>query len=532
MNNIKILDCTLRDGGYINNWNFGENCIKKIIYKLSQSNVDIIECGFLSEKMLDNADEKSSTLFRDIKNINNFIINKNENSMYVAMIAYPDKIIEKIPKHNKNFINGIRVTFHEKEIDEALKVCEKLDNKGYKVFIQPVGIVSYDDINIINLIKKVNKINPYAFYIVDTLGSMYKNDLMRLFYLIDNNLNKNIYIGFHSHNNLQLSFSNAIGLMSLQTKRIIIIDSSVFGMGRGAGNLCTELLAQYINKYIIEKYNINELLEIIDEYLINIYAKNVWGYSVPYCLSAINDCHPNYANYLIEKQTITIKQICNILQKIDFNKKTIFDKGYIEKIYLDYQKKVVDDTKSLEKIKNIIGNKKVLLLAPGKSINTEKNKINKIIKKENLFVISINFSFDEIKSDMNFISNLKRVDEFIAVTDIFEKGNNIITSNIITVGNDKNIIINYADLVTENPLIIDNAGLMLIKLLIKIGIKEIYCAGFDGYIINQDNYFESKMELIKSKDNITKTNEAIKKYLKKLSYNIKINFITKSIYNE
>lgn len=528
MRNVKILDCTLRDGGYVNNWDFGERTIKKIISKLVQANIDIIECGFLTTK----CEDKNKSLFNDVAKIKSYIYPKSNNIMYVGMIAYPNDIINNIPNCDRSSIDGIRVTFHENEIEEALSICKELINKGYKVFIQPVGITSYNDITVINLIKKVNEINPYAFYIVDTLGKMYKNDLLRMFYLIDNNLNKNINIGFHSHNNLQLSFSNAQELMSLHTKRNIILDTSVFGMGRGAGNLCTELVAQYINDNIEKNYNIESLLEIIDEHLNSIYAKYPWGYSAPYCLAAINNCHPNYASYLIDKQTITIKAISNILKNMSNEKRTIYDKNYIEEVYMEYQKHYIDDKEELEKIKSYIGERKTLILAPGKTIDTEDRKIKEFITKYNPFIISVNFIPNEIESDCIFISNFKRFD---GVSDILDLNKNtakvIITSNIIVNRKLVYSIINYNDLLVDNSIISDNAGLMLINFLKRLSINEIFIAGFDGYSVNEDNYSGSDLELVKTKENIDALNLAIREEINKIARNIDIRFITNSKYN-
>lgn len=122
------------------------------------------------------------------------------------MIAQPYPSINNIAKYDGKSIDGIRVTFHEDEIDEALIYGKQLMDKGYKIFIQPVGTTSYSDGSLLELIRKVNNLKPVAFYLVDTLGIMYKNDLLRMFYLLDNNLDESISLGFHSHNNLQLSF--------------------------------------------------------------------------------------------------------------------------------------------------------------------------------------------------------------------------------------------------------------------------------------------------------------------------------------
>ncbi|HFP8864919.1 TPA: 3-hydroxy-3-methylglutaryl-CoA lyase, partial [Enterococcus faecium] len=145
------------------------------------------------------------------------------------------------------------------------------------------------------VIKNVNQFKPYAFYIVDSFGMMKGKDLTRLFYMIEHNLEKDIQIGFHSHNNMQLAYSNAQKLITVQTNRSLIIDSSVYGMGRGAGNLNTELFVEYLNDNAGKKYQLKPLLYIIDEILNSFYQKSYWGYSLPNYISAVHNAHPNYA---------------------------------------------------------------------------------------------------------------------------------------------------------------------------------------------------------------------------------------------
>ena len=211
MNRLSILDCTLRDGGYINEFHFGEQAMKSMVEKLSKAAVDIIECGFLKSGAFD----KDRSLFGSIDSVKNVIGKKNPNLMYVAMIQYGAISNEEIGEFDGSSIDGIRLTFHEHEIDPSFALAEQLMEKGYKVFMQPVGTMTYTDAALLELIGRVNRLQPYAFYMVDTLGTMYKNDLLRMFYLVDHNLDKKIAVGFHSHNNLQLSFSNAQELMQL-----------------------------------------------------------------------------------------------------------------------------------------------------------------------------------------------------------------------------------------------------------------------------------------------------------------------------
>ena len=158
---------------------------------------------------------------------------------------------------------------------------------------------------------------------------MYENQVIDIFQFIDNILNKEIALGFHSHNSMQLSFSNTKALLSLNFDREIIIDSCLYGMGRGAGNLCTELITKYLNDNLQTDYKISQLLRTIDNILKPIYDKKTWGYSTLYYIAAIHGCHPNYATYLGEK-SLSNEEIERIMSLIPQEKRTVFDKDFIK----------------------------------------------------------------------------------------------------------------------------------------------------------------------------------------------------------
>lgn len=162
-NNISLLDCTLRDGGYCNNWEFGKKNIHSIIDGLLEANLDIIECGYISQKKEFNID---STQYTSFDQVSQFIPKNREGKLFVGMINYGEFDINDIPNCDGNSVEGIRVTFHKKERVEALDFCSKLKNKGYKVFIQGMVSLSYTDKEFLDLINRVNSFEPYAFYIV------------------------------------------------------------------------------------------------------------------------------------------------------------------------------------------------------------------------------------------------------------------------------------------------------------------------------------------------------------------------------
>jgi 4-hydroxy 2-oxovalerate aldolase len=479
---IQILDCTLRDGGYVNDFQFGKYTIEKIIRQLTEAGVDIIECGFLEDCEYN----EDCSIFNRAEEIAPFIPQNRRNSMYVAMACYGEYSLDKLSDYDGTSIDGIRVTFHYNEIEEALEYCRQIQNKGYKLFIQPVGTTSYTDKQLINLIYKVNEIHPYSLYLVDTLGLMEQNDILRMFYLIDHNLNKTINMGFHSHNNLQLSFSNCRLFLTLETNRTILLDSSVYGMGRGAGNLNTELIGNYLNNHLNKKYEIVPLLEIIDEFIINIKEKFEWGYSVPYYLAAISGCHPNYASYLNGKQTLPVKSISIILRMIEPEKRALFDKNLIEQKYKQFQDIEIDDSAAIENLRYFVEGKNVLLMAPGNSLITHRQQLLDTIDKEKCLLISVTFVPDFIETDFVFLSNNKRYNTtFNPPKNSF---NLIYTSNIPVLESGNFFKVNYSTLLCESDVVMDNSSLMALNLLIKLNPAKIYLAGMDGYSLNRENY--------------------------------------------
>lgn len=327
MNNIHILDCTLRDGGYCNEWKFGFTNAQKIISGLVEADIEIIECGFITNKVKYDSD---ITKFNTLSEVAKVIPENREGKIFVAMMNYGEYDIDKLPPYDGTSIDGIRVAYHKKNRCEALELCKEIKAKGYLVFIQAMVSLSYTDEEFLDTIAKVNTFKPYAFYIVDSFGMMKGKDLTRLFYMVEHNLDSNIWIGFHSHNNMQLAYSNAQRLATIQTNRNLIIDSSIYGMGRGAGNLNTELFVEYLNENAGKNYKLKPILTLIDEILNEFYQRNYWGYSLPNYISASHNAHPNYAGYLDDKKTLTFEDMNSIFDMMDDEKKSLLTKNTLK----------------------------------------------------------------------------------------------------------------------------------------------------------------------------------------------------------
>ncbi|MBQ2830437.1 MAG: aldolase catalytic domain-containing protein [Oscillospiraceae bacterium] len=516
MSKIRLLDCTLRDGGYINNWLFGSNNIKEILSRLVDANIDVIECGYLSQAW---KEDKNSSRMASIE-IANEVIPKYGSSDFVAMINFGDYAMEDIPACTGVGLTGLRIAFHKKDMEKALVYCAAIKEKGYKLYIQPMVSLNYSDEEFLNLIGKANEIDPYAFYMVDSFGAMRKEDLYRLMYLLDNNLSENIRIGFHSHNNLQLSYSHAQTVCQHGLSREVIIDASVLGMGRGAGNLNTELFAEYLNRDHDANYNIVPLLKIVDRVIAPIYQTKYWGYSLPYYLSASYNCHPSYAGYLDEKKTLAVENMDEIFSMIDGEQRSVFNKAYIRDLYETYQgkKRIFKGSDCLRKA---FSGKEILILAPGKSVFLEQEKVSAAIAK-GMPVVSVNFKPKNVKTDYIFVSNLRRWETLPKEDD----AKIIVTSNIQK-NTDGVLVVDYIELLNTEEYVNDNAGLMLIAFLIKQGARKIHIAGMDGYSpLAEDNYLDEGLVIPKRRDVILRQNAGMESVLERYSKQIPIEFVT------
>ena len=529
MNKLQILDVTLRDGGCVNNFNFGKGYMNQILHSLEDSNIEYIELGYIDSR---NGSEDNRTQFIDEKCIyHNFLINKKENTKYVAMIDFGKFDISKLEPRNPKSIDGIRFCFHKKDRFNMIESCLKILSLGYECFIQPMLTLRYTDEELIELIEIINSklSNITSLYIVDSFGEMRSYDIKNYFFLFDKYLNKDIAIGFHSHNNLQLSYSNAIEFINIKSERNKFLDSSIMGMGKGAGNLNTELLLEHINLLSNnKKYNISPLLNVMDSVIKPLHNEFKWGYSIEYYLSSINHCTPSYAAHYYNKHMLSVNKINELLSLISEEKKISFDKEYAEKLYAEYNiNSLYKDEADVSTLNNKLINKDILLIAPGKSILN--NTYDIISNSKNKIIISLNFEVPFIKSD------------YIIVTrdDTYEKLKNtnnklIISSNVTTNKNGNHYILDYKKWIEKTKDgIFDSSLVFGVKLALSSNINSIYLAGVDGFSSNiNNNYYSKEIRRGLNEDEVNKRNSFYKDFLKEVSKKVEVKYITSSLYKE
>lgn len=526
MNSLKVLDVTLRDGGCVNDFNFGQNYIEKILAAQEASGVDIIEMGYI--------DENKGSVSGRTQYINERVIpecilkHKKPDVTYVAMMDYGKFNIDNLGPKTEDGIDGIRMAFHKKNKKDIIELGRKIIDKGYKFYIQPMITLRYGDTELLELINMVNTELPDAagFYIVDSFGEMRPNDMNRILHLIDHNLIPTMTLGFHSHNNLQMSYSNAIALLQFPTNRDLMLDSSIMGMGKGAGNLNTELLLEHLNLYYGKNYKIAPLLEVIDNVINQLHSEFYWGYAPEYYLSAANQCTPSYASHFYNKHMLPIDQVGELLAMIAPEKKISFDKNYAEEIYRQYnESKSVDDSAIVEELKKAFEDKKILLIAPGKSINDASDKIDQIESNDDVVTIGLNTK--RPGNDYLLTTRKEIYDNAVA-----EGLNLIVCSNVSKGGRGNVKILNYANWIEVDERTHDSSSVIALYLLKACGVKEILLAGFDGFSTNiNENYYDQDMRYPVNPEQVERRNSYYKNLIQRVKDSgIRVEFITPSKY--
>lgn len=276
---IRILDCTLRDGAYVVDSNFGDVRIKNIISALVESGVEIVECGWLRNSV----STLGSVAYNTVQDAEKYLV---EGAHYAMMFDFCKYDLNNLTQQN-GLVDIIRMAFYKRNLSDILPAIKEVKSKGYKIFLQPSNIKEYSKEEVLELIRIANSAKVDAVYIVDSFGSMFPNELEELIQIFENNVDSNIEIGFHSHNNIQLSFALSLEFIS-KLKRDIIVDSTLLGIGRGAGNTKTELLLSYL-----KKYNMNPVWDVIKTEIEPIRAASDWEYTSEYAQKGLLGLHPN-----------------------------------------------------------------------------------------------------------------------------------------------------------------------------------------------------------------------------------------------
>lgn len=344
----KLLDCTLRDGGYINNWNFGQVNIRTMKDALDASGADIVELGFLKNESYD----PNRTVFNRIEQIESLAGNMDSGREYAAMIEVMNPIpIEELSPYNGGAVDIIRVIVWKDIHDEygnkldalrrGFEYCKGIVERGYKLFVQPARVDQYSDEEFIDMLNMFKELSPTAIYVVDSWGTLSGDAIMHYVSLADQTLPEHIAIGYHGHNNLMQAFGAAVDFLKydFSVDRDIIVDASVYGIGRCAGNLNSEVIAHYMNNAYQKEYNISPMIKMYEDIIRYIYDEHKWGYCMPYFITAQYGCHPNYGYYYGFEKGFSQPDLEGIISSLEGDDRILYCKETADKYEQRYRER-------------------------------------------------------------------------------------------------------------------------------------------------------------------------------------------------
>ena len=525
-NKIIHLDCTLRDGGYYNNWFFEKDLINSYLIAMSQLKIDYVEIGFRFNEKKKLKGSVAYTSDKFLKSINipkdlklGVMINAGD---FLEKEDKPEKIINKLfIKKNKSKISLVRIACHHHEIPKIKSIVSNLQSKGYMVGINVMQISERKTKEIEILVKLINEMKVKILYFADSLGSLNPSDIKKIVNAIKKNWKGDI--GIHTHDNMGKALDNTMEAIKFGIKWV---DTTVTGMGRGPGNAKTEEAILKLNKIMKKKIDLVPILNLIDKFFKPLKHKFNWGPNVYYYFAGINGVHPTFIQQMLGDPTFPPGKI---LKNIEYLGK-YGGKSYVKELINQNEQAFIGPDTGTWKPSDYLKDRNILILGPGSNIKKYHSKIVKFIKNKKPIVLSLNFEsiIDEKYINYNVASNTLRllvdlklkknlrnpiIIPYNRIKDLLPKKINL--SKIINFGAEvKRGIFKFND----NNAIIPNSLAISYALSIATSgkTKQIFLAGFDGY----------------SKDNPKKNavDEIFANYMSSKK-SIKINSITPTLYN-
>lgn len=285
---IKVLDCTIRDGGLINKWQFTDELVRATYKAVSAAGVDYMEIGYKASKDQFDPKEYGKWRFCDDEVVKRVLDGLELKSKLACMVDIGRVREEDIVQASDSPFSLIRIACYLKDVDKAIDLARMITDKGYEVSINLMAVSTNFGKELDEGLMELSKTDIPYIYLVDSFGALYSEDITYLINKYKNALPGKT-IGIHCHNNRQLGFGNTIqGIID----GCNMLDGSVYGIGRGAGNCPLELLLDFLKN---PRYSIRPVIELIEKHYIALREKIEWGYLVPYMITGGLNTHPRSA---------------------------------------------------------------------------------------------------------------------------------------------------------------------------------------------------------------------------------------------
>lgn len=287
---IKVFDCTIRDGGLVNNYYFTDEFVKAHYETCVAAGVDYMEIGKNVSPTLMSEDEYGAWNFCKEEDIRRIVGENNTNMKIAVMSDIGRSLKEELKPKSESVVDMVRIATYIHQIPAAIELIEDAHAKGYETTVNIMAISKSFDDELDQVLDQLSKTPVDVIYIADSFGSFYPEQIKKLtekYLKVAEASGKKI--GIHAHNNLQLAYANTLESMIYGAS---FLDVTISGLGRGAGNCPLELLIGFLKN---PKYKLMPVLKFIEEFIVPLEKELDWGYSIPYMITGQLNEHPRAA---------------------------------------------------------------------------------------------------------------------------------------------------------------------------------------------------------------------------------------------
>ena len=511
---IKVLDCTVRDGGYLNSWNFDSKVVRECYRALSKAGVDYVELGYRGTEKYFSKDDFGLWRFSPEEAVSE--ATANIKGAKVALMAdFGRSDLDDFLPASESAVTLVRVAAQRDGLKEAVRFIDGLKKKGYETSLNAMGYTNMTALEREELARMLKGSAVDYIYLADSYGSIFPYQIEGLVEPIRDV--EGVELGFHPHNSLMMAFANTLEAVRCG---VTVVDSSIYGMGRGAGNLNTEILLAYLEGELGGRFNSIPVLNIIDRYFTDFHRDTAWGYKLPIMLSGMFRCHPNYAKALVDAKEYTIEDIWKAMEYIRKKNPVGFSRELLDEVIAggvigglsEEARSGVSSSKvhcaRVSGGDSALGvgaagspvtyldrhrDRDFLVLATGPSLKKYKDKIDEFIKKYDPVILGANNLDGLFVPDYHAFNNKRRFMKYVDTVSADSKlliGEYIPDEMVCEYTEREYESIRYvdildADFAVEGGVVQANCrtiSVLLMGVAIAMGAKRVFAAGMDGYV--------------------------------------------------
>lgn len=308
---LRVLDCTFRDGGHLNKWEFANSLVGDTYTASSRAGIDVFEVGYRIAPTVEGYDRLGPWAKCTDEFLRQEFGAKPSEAPLAVMVDTGRVRLKDIGLRRDSPVSMIRVATYFKTLGEAIELVSAVSERGYETSLNLMAIGRYSPAELEEAKGRLAAAGVRRIYCADSFGSLFPEKVKTLIAQLREI--GNVEVGFHAHNNLQMAFANTLAAVEAGADWI---DATVHGMGRGVGNLQLEILVAYLQDRQPDRYNVIPLLEVIARHFTPLQKSLGWGYSLAGLMSAAFDVHPVYAAKLLERRDLLVEDIWNLLREV------------------------------------------------------------------------------------------------------------------------------------------------------------------------------------------------------------------------